>query len=587
MPDSVITTPQAISYIPGQSGGVLKGIAQGLGPVGNIGLAAALGPEAGLLTNAAAQTGLNLAKGQNIGQALTGGALAAATGQGIGSLVGGSGPSFSDTGIDMTGGAQPASPASPFDTGAQTTPVNNPPVDTTPVNNPPEVQNPYAPPTGSDYVSGAATDGTTMPTNDALNSNSGSDFGNTGNVGAGPSASDAAPPNPYSLADTSSGTGLTMNSTGEGLTAGTSANLADMGGGQGLTTAGAGGIGEVSAAGLDSGSLTAAGLGGTLGSDLAATSAGVSSALANVGIDPATGNVIAPVGSSGSSGSSGLTTAGALTGAAGLAGLLALMQSDSSRYGTPGKATYSGPLSQMGRFNPSTYQASRPDPNMFSPTGVTTVAQQAQQPQSGPPSMPVQAPAPAMSPVDQMLYGGGSQTIMNPFQALAAQQQNPMQSMAQLAGVGMAGGGSVKPQYTSKAQLASMNPWARAAAEYQNDAYQAQSPVAPTAAPTGPNLGQLNLSNGGLGSYSDGGHMLKGPGDGMSDSIPATIGGKRPARLADGEFVVPADVVSHLGNGSTEAGARELYKMMDNVRHARTGKKTQGKQINPGKFMPK
>jgi hypothetical protein len=57
--------------------------------------------------------------------------------------------------------------------------------------------------------------------------------------------------------------------------------------------------------------------------------------------------------------------------------------------------------------------------------------------------------------------------------------------------------------------------------------------------------------------------------------------------LADGEFVVPADVVSHLGNGSTEAGARELYKMMDNVRHARTGKKTQGKQINPGKFMPK
>jgi hypothetical protein len=90
-----------------------------------------------------------------------------------------------------------------------------------------------------------------------------------------------------------------------------------------------------------------------------------------------------------------------------------------------------------------------------------------------------------------------------------------------------------------------------------------------------------------LGSYSDGGRMLKGAGDGMSDSIPATIGGKRPARLADGEFVVPADVVSHLGNGSTDAGADVLYGMMDKVRKARTGTKQQGKQINPSKFVPR
>jgi hypothetical protein len=89
-----------------------------------------------------------------------------------------------------------------------------------------------------------------------------------------------------------------------------------------------------------------------------------------------------------------------------------------------------------------------------------------------------------------------------------------------------------------------------------------------------------------LGSYSDGGRMLKGPGDGMSDSIPASIGRKRPARLADGEFVVPADVVSHLGNGSTDAGAKQLYKMMDKVRVARTGKKMQGRQINPRKYVP-
>ena len=89
-----------------------------------------------------------------------------------------------------------------------------------------------------------------------------------------------------------------------------------------------------------------------------------------------------------------------------------------------------------------------------------------------------------------------------------------------------------------------------------------------------------------LGGYSDGGRMLKGPGDGMSDDIPATIADKQPARLANDEFVVPADVVSHLGNGSSDAGAKQLYKMMDRVRQARTGNKAQGKQINPTKYTP-
>jgi hypothetical protein len=89
-----------------------------------------------------------------------------------------------------------------------------------------------------------------------------------------------------------------------------------------------------------------------------------------------------------------------------------------------------------------------------------------------------------------------------------------------------------------------------------------------------------------LGGYSDGGRMLKGPGDGMSDSIPGVIGDKQPARLADGEFVVPADVVSHLGNGSTDAGAKKLYGMMDKIRQARTGKKKQAPQINVNKYLP-
>ena len=104
-----------------------------------------------------------------------------------------------------------------------------------------------------------------------------------------------------------------------------------------------------------------------------------------------------------------------------------------------------------------------------------------------------------------------------------------------------------------------------------------------------PYSGDMMMARGGissLGSYSDGGRMLRGPGDGMSDDIPGVIAGKQPARLADGEFVVPADVVSHLGNGSTDAGAKKLYSMMDNVRKARTGSKKQGKQIKADKYMP-
>ena len=78
-----------------------------------------------------------------------------------------------------------------------------------------------------------------------------------------------------------------------------------------------------------------------------------------------------------------------------------------------------------------------------------------------------------------------------------------------------------------------------------------------------------------LGGYSDGGRLLKGPGDGVSDSIPAVIGKRQPARLADGEFVIPARIVSELGNGSTEAGARKLYAMMERIQSAR--KKSVGK----------
>jgi hypothetical protein len=101
--------------------------------------------------------------------------------------------------------------------------------------------------------------------------------------------------------------------------------------------------------------------------------------------------------------------------------------------------------------------------------------------------------------------------------------------------------------------------------------------------------GGIMQASSSLGGYAAGGRprLLSGPGDGMSDDIPAMIGRKQPARLADGEFVIPADVVSHLGNGSTKAGADKLHKMMTKVRKARTGNPKQGKQINPDKYLPK
>jgi hypothetical protein len=105
---------------------------------------------------------------------------------------------------------------------------------------------------------------------------------------------------------------------------------------------------------------------------------------------------------------------------------------------------------------------------------------------------------------------------------------------------------------------------------------------------SGMNLGDMGaFAGGGSVQYAAAGKLLRGPGDGMSDSIKANISGRQEARLADGEFVIPADVVSHLGNGSTEAGSRKLYKMMADVRRARTGRRKQAPAIKAGKYVPK
>ncbi len=97
--------------------------------------------------------------------------------------------------------------------------------------------------------------------------------------------------------------------------------------------------------------------------------------------------------------------------------------------------------------------------------------------------------------------------------------------------------------------------------------------------------GFSRLAGGGLASLNRG-YYLGGPTDGMADLVPATIDGTQPAALSDGEFVIPADVVSHLGNGNSDAGAKQLYSMMDRVRDERTGTTKQGPEINPTKMMP-
>jgi hypothetical protein len=137
---------------------------------------------------------------------------------------------------------------------------------------------------------------------------------------------------------------------------------------------------------------------------------------------------------------------------------------------------------------------------------------------------------------------------------------------------------SLNPYDATMARLKKVNTRANMPSKYASP---------PTSGIKGLGVIQPMATGGQLGGYSDGGHLLKGPGDGMSDSIPASINKKQPAALADGEFVVPADVVSHLGNGSTDAGAKRLYAMMDKIRQARTGNPKQGKQINPNKFLPK
>jgi hypothetical protein len=132
-----------------------------------------------------------------------------------------------------------------------------------------------------------------------------------------------------------------------------------------------------------------------------------------------------------------------------------------------------------------------------------------------------------------------------------------------------------------------MNSWKRSDRGFAYGGnVESSDPMNPMGGAPASQFGLAGLMQGGVAKDKPVEGYLDGPGDGMSDSIVATIDGDQPARLADGEFVIPADVVSHLGNGSSKAGAKVLYAMMDRIRESRTGNPKQGKEIKPNKFLP-
>jgi len=186
--------------------------------------------------------------------------------------------------------------------------------------------------------------------------------------------------------------------------------------------------------------------------------------------------------------------------------------------------------------------------------------------------------------------GGGSSfggANANGYQAAGSgfqDQASPTVDNQQAAAQGFADGGVANGDFMSAIRRAFGIPdqqQQEAAPQYTYDPEQQQYQKMA--------MGGISDAGYNLGGYSDGGRLLRGPGDGVSDSIPAVIGKRQPARLADGEFVVPARIVSELGNGSTEAGARRLYAMMDRIQNARgktVGKGKIAKNTRADKYLP-
>jgi hypothetical protein len=316
--------------------------------------------------------------------------------------------------------------------------------------------------------------------------------------------------------------------------------------GAGVTGAGIGGLGGA----LMGRDPIQTGLMGGLGG-AAAAGLGVGAAVpaGQVPVAASLGAGESIVGGTGASLIPGISNTTLGIGAGGL-GLMGLMNAEKKQYGVPSNSQVN--------WNGGNLSTFRYDPRSYNPDTVN------------PPNPHYQAQyTDRRNPPDTV-------TPMTPYQPIMAAGGGLMQDK-----MDFASGGMYPMSQQDHTQFAT-SPQMPASMQTTMAGYDPQTnPL--TGEPT------AHMAGGGiasLGSYSDGGQMLKGPGDGMSDSIPAKIGKAQPARLADNEFVVPADVVSHLGNGSSDAGAKKLYAMMNNVRKARTGKKKQAPQINAAKYMP-
>lgn len=247
----------------------------------------------------------------------------------------------------------------------------------------------------------------------------------------------------------------------------------------------------------------------------------------------------------------------------------------------PEQDSYDGPLSKY-RFNPFTFNPNvTPYPRRYANGGIAGT-EMGMYPQSQ--FDKTQYAVPSQMPTSAEVIAAGYEPKVNPYTGeprYATGGKLGLEKIEDLIAEAKSSSGGIA-SLLSKAESDDAN--ALAAVEKMRQQKQTAESHKKGLAATRAAEGGLMDSD--LGSYSDGGRLLKGPGDGMSDDIPARIGRRQPARLADGEFVIPADVVSGLGNGSTDAGAKQLYAMMDRVRKSRTGTKKQGKEIKPMKYVP-
>jgi hypothetical protein len=396
------------------------------------------------------------------------------------------------------------------------------------------------------------------------------------------------------------GTGAAAGTTagvGAGTTAGagTGAGFGTLGGAGSsagiATTQAASGLGSsISGVGAGSGALGSSGFGAAGGAGYGAmggagSSAGIAGTQGAAGLGAGAGttapvtNVFGQV-----AGSPGYLSNTALGMTAGTAGLAGAMGAERAQMGVPPDEEYDGPLSKL-KYDPNKFTASAPQyapTSVYRPTyaaegGIMKLADGGMTPggnygypmNKNPDTMPNLETRYGMAEGGIARYDIGG--MVPPSLGIAASQQGTPQNNQQSYGEGIDALIGNKKRMLTKEQM---------------DAVAMQGMSKGALKDIYGEMASQNLAKGGhLGGYSDGGRMLKGPGDGMSDSIPGVIANKQPARLADGEFVVPADVVSHLGNGSTDAGAKQLYAMMNRVRKARTGNSKQGKQIKPAKYM--